>query len=360
MYRTFFKIILLTIISSLVFLPLKSADISSDDAIKKLKTGNLRYIKNQSIYPNLSFKRRQFTVKKGQHPFATIITCSDSRIPLEHVFDVGVGDIFVIRVAGNVIAIDEAGSIEYGVEHLNTPVFIVLGHTGCGAVTAVVKNAKVHGNIPQLVDNIIPAVKKAQKLHGTIFSDNLLTASIENNVWQSIEDLYKTSHTSLNLVKEKKLKVIGAVYNLEKGTIKWLGQHPNENELLDKYSSAFHLYFSKYLTFGFLVGILLVIVSLILFIFLNKILFKEETRNKKYQIMTRINWGYYGVLIAGLLSITASFLFFSKIIISSIVQLGFLLLSFITLSLIFIRKYSTSIEGSFKSVISKLKNLIKE
>lgn len=206
--------------------------LTKEDALTKLKEGNQRYVQGNSVHPNQDQERRTVTTKKGQHPYATVIACSDSRVPVELIFDAGIGEIFVIRVAGNVIDIDEAGSIEYGVDHLHTPVFVVLGHSHCGAVTAVTKNAEVHGNIPKLVDNIAPAVKKAKKEHGEEFSEKLLTSAIENNVWQSIEDLFEISHISAKLVKENKLKVIGAIYDLESGKVEWLGEHPEQHSLL--------------------------------------------------------------------------------------------------------------------------------
>jgi len=140
-------------------------EMTPDEAMARLREGNGRYVAGKSTHPNTNSARRSETVKNGQHPFATVITCSDSRVPVERVFDQGVGDVFVIRVAGNVCDVDEVGSIEYGVDHLATPIHVVLGHTGCGAVTAVVTKAKLHGSIPPLVDNIEPAVEKAGKAH---------------------------------------------------------------------------------------------------------------------------------------------------------------------------------------------------
>lgn len=208
------------------------SEINSEQALNLLKDGNKRFASNTRKYEHLDADRIKEAASKGQFPFATIITCSDSRVPVEHVFDVGIGDVFVIRVAGNVINTDEAGSIEYGVEHLHTPVFVVLGHSSCGAVTAVVKDAHVHGNIPELIANISPAVENAKEVHGTAFSDELLETSIENNVWQSVEDLLSISEITKELVKDKKLLIIGAVYHLDTGKVEWLGEHPKQEELL--------------------------------------------------------------------------------------------------------------------------------
>ncbi len=207
-------------------------DISPDQVLQKLQEGNDRYVNNQRDYPNLNSARRKETGSKGQFPYATVIGCSDSRVPIEHLFDAGIGDIFVIRVAGNVCNVDEIGSIEYGVEHLNTPVLVVLGHSSCGAVTAVARGDEVHGSIPALVSNINSAVVKAKELHGEHFSDELLKSSIELNVWQSIEDLLQNSHGTLELVKSGKLKIVGAVYDLSTGKVQWMGEHPQQTSLL--------------------------------------------------------------------------------------------------------------------------------
>ena len=204
-----------------------------DEVLKKLKEGNNRFVENNRTYPNQDEDRLGVTSAKGQFPYATVIACSDSRVPVEHIFDAGFGDIFVIRVAGNVVDIDEAGSIEYGVHHLHTPVLVVLGHTQCGAVTAVCRGDEVHGNIPKLVDNIVPAVKKAKHEHSEEeCNDKVLETSIENNVWQSIEDLYHISPVTTELIRKGKLKVVGAIYHLNNGEIQWLGEHPEQKDLL--------------------------------------------------------------------------------------------------------------------------------
>ncbi len=217
---------------------LNASDITSDQALKNLKEGNKRFVSSNRIYPNLDKTRIELNSKNGQHPFATVVGCSDSRVPVEHIFDAGIGDIFTVRVAGNVCDIDESGSIEYGVDHLKTPLLVIMGHSGCGAVTAVARDDEVHGNIPVLVDNIVPAVNKAKEIHGDQFSHELLTASIELNVWQSIEDLLKNSHITKNLVKNGNLKIFGAIYNLETGQVQWLGEHPRLNNLLADISSS--------------------------------------------------------------------------------------------------------------------------
>ena len=159
-------------------------------------------------------------------------------MPVEILFDAGIMDIFVIRVAGNVIDVDEAGSIEYGLAHVNTPVFVVLGHTQCGAVTAVTNAVQGHGhalerNIPPLVDNIIPAVKGAMAAHKDIHGKDIIPYAIEENVSTGIEELFMRSPVSRNLVNEGKVKVIGAIYDVGAGEIKWLPE-TNTKEILKK------------------------------------------------------------------------------------------------------------------------------
>ncbi|MCI5219413.1 MAG: carbonic anhydrase [Candidatus Electrothrix sp. LOE2] len=206
---------------------------SPDEAIQMLKEGNARFVSGKSIYPHTDTARLIQAGKEdqGDHAYATVITCSDSRVPVELLFDAGIMDLFVIRVAGNVIDTDEAGSVEYGLAHVNTPVFVVLGHTQCGAVTAVTNEVQGHGhaleiNIPPLVDNIIPAVNKAIKEHPEAKGADVIPYAIVENVWQGVEDLFMKSPVSRELVKEGKAKVIGAVYDVGTGKVEWL---PKEN-----------------------------------------------------------------------------------------------------------------------------------
>src|SRR5688572_831747 len=139
--------------------------VTADQALKSLASGNERFVASTSEHPRTDQDRRRLTYSGGQHPIATVLSCSDSRAPVEIVFDQGIGDLFVVRVAGNVSDVDEIATIEYGVGHLHTPLIVVLGHTKCGAVTAVVDGAELHGNLALLVDNIIPAAEQAKHEH---------------------------------------------------------------------------------------------------------------------------------------------------------------------------------------------------
>jgi carbonic anhydrase len=204
--------------------------VSPSEALSKLEKGNDRYVKGRSLHINQGRLRRNETSLKGQHPFATVLTCSDSRVPPEILFDQGIGDLFVIRVAGNVADTDEIGTIEYGVDHLGTTLIVVLGHTKCGAVTAVATEAELPGSIGALVDNIIPAVKKAKELNPTFQGETLVPEAIKANIWQSIEDLLRKS----SIVSQKAFcggtAVIGALYEIDSGKVIWMGSHPEEKK----------------------------------------------------------------------------------------------------------------------------------
>ena len=158
----------------------KASKPSPDEAIALLKAGSERFFSGKATRPHSDAARLALSGKEdqGDHAYATVISCSDSRVPVEILFDAGVMDIFVIRVAGNVLDVDERGSVEYGLAHVNTPVFVVLGHTQCGAVTAVTNAVQGHGhplerNIPPLVDNIIPAVKRAIADHPKVHRSSI-------------------------------------------------------------------------------------------------------------------------------------------------------------------------------------------
>lgn len=215
-----------------------------DKIIQMLKDGNKRFYTGKSTFPNISAKRlkQAGSENQGDHAYATVISCSDSRVPVELIFDAGVMDIFVIRVAGNVCDSDEVGSIEYGLAHVNTPVFVVLGHTQCGAVTAVTKcveghKCKFEKNIPGLVDNIIPAVKRAKSMRKGLKGKDLVPHAIEENVWQGVNDLFMKSPVARELVKKGKVKVVGAIYNVGNGKVEWLPEK-NVAEILKKVEAS--------------------------------------------------------------------------------------------------------------------------
>lgn len=179
---------------------------SSDEALQILKEGNARFATDKSVLRNINAERRE-SLKNGQNPYAVIVSCSDSRVTPTTVFNAGLGELFDIRLAGNVVDDDALGSIEYAVEHLNTPLIVVMGHQSCGAVTAtyneVVKGEKVSGNMESFVKKITPSVNK----NGTI--DDAIHTNIDMVVKEISED--KGIKT---LIDQGKVKVVGAYYDL--------------------------------------------------------------------------------------------------------------------------------------------------
>lgn len=202
---------------------------NSGEALQLLKDGNARFVAGKSENPHSDIARAKLAGEsdQGNYAYATIISCSDSRVPVERIFDAGIMDLFIVRVAGNVVDGDEAGSIEYGLGHVNTPLLVVLGHSQCGAVKAVTAAVEGHGhalefNIPALVDNIEPAVKRAQQKNPGKSGNDLIPMAIEENVWQGVEDLFMRSPATRELVKTGKVKVVGAHYDVASGQVSWL------------------------------------------------------------------------------------------------------------------------------------------
>ncbi|QOV87842.1 carbonic anhydrase [Humisphaera borealis] len=194
----------------------------ADEAIKKLTAGNDRFVAGTPARPNQNQSRLCDTFANGQHPFAGVLSCADSRVPPELIFDTGIGDLFVVRIAGNVADVDEVGSLEYAVEHLGINLIVVMGHAKCGAVTAVVDKAHVTPNIEKLVDNIAPAADEARKSFPQLTGPRLVEKAIRANVRQSIADLSSRSELLREKFKSGKLKAIGCVYNLHTGEADWL------------------------------------------------------------------------------------------------------------------------------------------
>ncbi|WP_372366244.1 carbonic anhydrase [Candidatus Uabimicrobium sp. HlEnr_7] len=223
----------------------EKSTMSSDEALTKLVKGNQHWVENKLQFVHQNASIRYKTAKEGQHPFATILTCSDSRVSPELIFDQGVGDLFVIRVAGNVVDTDELASIEYGVEHLETPVLLVLGHSGCGAVTAAYKSWKYktknsHSNIPKLLHKIEPAVERSHKEHPDYGEENIINAAVTTNVRMVINNILQLSEGTKKRVREGKLKVVGAVYNTYHGHINWLFSPDDVLNILQKGNTNWH------------------------------------------------------------------------------------------------------------------------
>ncbi|MCW5765001.1 MAG: hypothetical protein KIT68_03380 [Phycisphaeraceae bacterium] len=210
-----------------------SGPVTAAQALALLREGNARWVSGATLSPNSGSDRRTEVADKGQTPFATILTCSDSRLPVERLFDRGVGDVFVVRVAGNIAGASEAGTLEYGLGHLHTPLLVVMGHTRCGAVAAAASGAEVHGNVKSLVDAIAPAVERARRFHPELSGPELAAAAVKENVWQTVFDLYRASPEIRALVGQGKVTVVGAVCDISTGKVEWMGEHPWQSELLE-------------------------------------------------------------------------------------------------------------------------------
>ncbi|MCP4344273.1 MAG: carbonic anhydrase [Desulfobacterales bacterium] len=182
-----------------------------EEALKRLKDGNQRYVEQKLTHPNQTAERRA-ELSGGQSPYAVILGCSDSRVPPEVIFDQGMGDLFVIRVAGNIADDVVLGSIEYAAEHLHAPLIVVMGHSKCGAVSAVASGAELDGHLPSLGKIIQPAVDKVKGNAG-----DLVTNAVKTNA-EMTADLLRTSEPVLsNLVKAGKVDVVTAYYDLDTG-----------------------------------------------------------------------------------------------------------------------------------------------
>ena len=190
--------------------------ITPDEALKKLIAGNKRFAERKMSHPNQT-KERQVEITQKQSPFAVILSCSDSRIPPEIVFDQGLGDLFVIRVAGNLIDDLITGSIEYAVEHLNVKLVMVMGHSNCGALKAVISGGNVSVNIRHIVNSLLPSVKKARELKGDLHEN-----ATRINILRAVEKLMVTPPVLNKLSEKGHIKIVGSYYNLESGLVQIL------------------------------------------------------------------------------------------------------------------------------------------
>ncbi len=194
-------------------IPSTSAEsLNPDAALQKLIEGNQRFVDHHPQYPDQS-ELRLHEVAQAQHPFATILSCADSRVPAEIVFDQGIGDIFDVRIAGNIATHEAIGSIEYAVVLLGSPLLMVMGHERCGAVTAAVQNESLPGDISTFVKAIKPALKKVKNQPGDAVEN-----AVAANVQYQIERL-KRSKLLTEQVESGKLKIVGGRYDLDTGRV---------------------------------------------------------------------------------------------------------------------------------------------
>jgi carbonic anhydrase len=196
-------------------------------ALALLKEGNERFAAGKPLHQSSGKERAAFAAASNQsdHAYATVLCCSDSRVPPEIIFDAGIMSLFVVRVAGNVCNADETGCIEYGAGHVKTPLIVILGHSKCGAVTAVVDGIEGHrhaleANIPPLLAPVRSAAERAA-VSGARGKD-LIRAATEENICEAAFNLFKRSAAVRELVSKGSVKVAGAIYDLETGKVDWL------------------------------------------------------------------------------------------------------------------------------------------
>ncbi|MBD2411777.1 carbonic anhydrase [Nostoc calcicola FACHB-389] len=193
--------------------PVNPNPVSPTEAIRRLLSGNQRFVHQQRKYPDQSLEHLRL-VAKAQYPFAAILGCADSRVPAEIVFDQGLGDLFVVRVAGNVASDMAIGSLEYSTAVLGSQLIVVLGHKRCGAVTEAIKNEALPGRIGFVVESIKPALANV-KLTTANTSDDAVKA----NVKYQAKKLEESSVILAKLLREGKLKIIGACYDIDTGEV---------------------------------------------------------------------------------------------------------------------------------------------
>ncbi len=198
--------------------------ISALEALARLRAGNRRFVAGERAEHQLALEARRAELVTGQAPFAAILGCADSRVPVEIVFDQGLGDLFVIRVAGNIVAASQVGSIEFAAERFGTRLVVVLGHSRCGAVTATLEALQQPTGIPSrnlraIVDRIRPAVAELVASGVARDQETLLRHAVRANVRASVNQLRHGSDTLERLMSADQLLVVGAEYRLETGEV---------------------------------------------------------------------------------------------------------------------------------------------
>lgn len=194
---------------------------TADEALVRLIAGNERFMRGEARFPTVQ-KEILAELAAGQQPYATILGCSDSRVPPELIFDAGFGELFIVRVAGNVISPEVMGTFQYAAMHLRTPLFVVLGHEGCGAVEAALavkhEDAQMPSRIGLLMENILPGLTG---LSPNGDAADQMQAAVEANVRWSIHQILETPEAKARAA-EGVLKIVGAVYELESGAVRFL------------------------------------------------------------------------------------------------------------------------------------------
>ena len=196
--------------------------IRHDEALEKLRAGNGRFVQNVRCIEAIASQHRRDTLVDGQAPFATVLSCSDSRVPSELVFDCGLGDLFIVRVAGNIVAPSIVGSVEFAATMFGTELVVVMGHTRCGAVKATVEVLKggageLSVNVRDIVDRISPSISDIVSSTGP--DENPIHAATRANVRASANHLRHKSPILANRIAEGRLLIVGAEYALETGRV---------------------------------------------------------------------------------------------------------------------------------------------
>ena len=200
--------------------------ISATEALERLRAGNSRFVSGGQLMESLTNPARRKELTTGQEPFAVILGCSDSRVPVEIIFDFSLGHLFVIRVAGNVVAPSQIGSIEFAAEQFGTRLVVVMGHDDCGAVSTTIGELKRptesrSPNLSAIVDRIRPAVEPLMATETEMKDAALLDQAIRANIRASVNHLRHGSEILETLVRDEGLLVVGAEYSLETGTVEF-------------------------------------------------------------------------------------------------------------------------------------------
>ncbi len=201
--------------------------ISAEEALEKLIAGNNRFVEGNTQYSELVNEQLRTRLVKGQNPWAVILGCSDSRVPLEIIFDHGLGDLFVIRVAGNIVAPSGVGSIEFAVESYGTPLVVVLGHTNCGAVNATLEalrnpEAKRSHNLNSIVSRIRPTIETLMETDLSETPEKLAKYAVRANIRASVSQIRYASPLLEQRLQSGTLRVVGAHYSLATGKVDFL------------------------------------------------------------------------------------------------------------------------------------------
>ena len=201
--------------------------ISASEALDLLREGNRRFVMSQSRAAPTAHHERRLSLVSGQEPFAIVLGCSDSRVPAELVFDQGFGDLFVIRVAGNIVAPSQVGSVEFAALRFSTRLVVVVGHSQCGAITATVeevlgRSTTESRNLRSIVDRVRPAVETLLAGRPANDLDGLINEAVRANVRASVNHLRHGSQLLERLIQTEGLRVVGAEYSLETGVVTFL------------------------------------------------------------------------------------------------------------------------------------------